>query len=465
MPEALQIPIQLLQSLEHVPGYDEAAFRNAHEHHPAISSYRVNPFKHFGGLSFSEQAVPIPWSRFGYRLAHRPQFIFDPIFHAGGYYVQEASSMFLEQAMLQKTAPGVPLTVLDLCAAPGGKSTHLLSLLPENSMLVSNEVIKTRATILAENITKWGVNNVIVTHNDPADFGQLNTVFDVILADAPCSGSGLFRKDADAANEWSEANVQLCSQRQKRILADVWPSLKTGGLFIYATCSYSPEENEQVCDWLMNQFNPEPVLLHIAEDWGVTPVQTEKNAIGYRFWPHRVNGEGFFMACFIKSDDAGGTGGYSEKKSRPALFTPLSKNDLSKLPQWVVKDSMDDYFLQGDYVVAIPPNILQLLQQTAPVLQVRSTGCTLGKMAGKDLIPDHALAMSARASRAEQVAGLNLENALRFLKKETFEPGFSARGWYLAQYKQYNLGWFKHLGNRVNNYYPSQLRILKALPQ
>jgi 16S rRNA C967 or C1407 C5-methylase (RsmB/RsmF family)/NOL1/NOP2/fmu family ribosome biogenesis protein len=463
MPAPLTIPIQLLQTLQHVPGYDEAAFLHAHEKR-ATTSYRVNPFKNNGGIAFSEQAVPVPWSQFGFLVEERPQFIFDPVFHAGGYYVQEASSMFLEKAIIQLTETGTPMIALDLCAAPGGKSTHLLSLLPENSVLVSNEVIRTRIAPLVENITRWGVHHSVITQNDPADFGRLTHVFDLVVADAPCSGSGLFRKDAAAAEEWSEANVQLCSQRQRRILADVWPTLKPGGIFIYATCSYSPEENEAICDWLMDQFQPTPLNLDTAPAWGITPVLTEKNATGYRFWPHLVNGEGFFMACFRKNGELHANNFRSDKKNRNAPFTTMNKNEMALLPEWVKQVTGDEYLMQGNHALAMPANLYRLLLETAPLLNIRLAGCTLGKTAGKDFIPEHSLALNLRAIQAPQKTELDLANALKFLKKETFEPGCSAKGWWLAYYKQYPLGWFKHLGNRVNNYYPPSSRILKALP-
>jgi 16S rRNA C967 or C1407 C5-methylase (RsmB/RsmF family)/NOL1/NOP2/fmu family ribosome biogenesis protein len=465
MLQSSKIPLPLLQSLQHTCGFDEAAFCTAHEQEPATVSFRINPFKDFGGIEFPGGTAPVPWCRCGHYLDERPSFIFDPVFHAGGYYVQEASSMFLEQALKAYIQPGIPLTVLDLCAAPGGKSTHILSLLPENSILISNEVIRTRVAPLVENITKWGVSNTAITSNDPSDFSALNGVFDIILTDAPCSGSGLIRKDPAAVKEWSEANVNLCAQRQQRILADVWPALKTGGLLIYATCAYSPQENEAVCNWLVKTYNARSVPLTIETGWGVTPVQTEENATGYRFWPHHVKGEGFFLACFIKEDDRGNANTSNGRKYRQQeLCTPLSQKEKLQLPGWL-HGVAGELYQQGDRIVALPEKLLHFLESDLPQMQVRLMGCTLGKMMGKEFIPDHALAMSAHAVNAPDSAGLDLENARKFLKKETFDPGFSARGWYLARYKGYSLGWFKHLGNRVNNYYPSGLRILKTLPQ
>src|SRR5687768_8055824 len=233
-------------------------FVNAHLQ-PSPISIRLNPHK----LS-SETLLPsIPWTQYGKYLNDRPSFTLDPTFHGGKYYVQEASSMFLEQAFNQTTETTAPLDILDLCAAPGGKSTHLLSLMNQDSLLVSNEVIQSRAAILSENIQKWGYCNVAVTNNDPKDFQRLAGFFDVVVVDAPCSGEGLFRKDPTASKEWSEDAVALCSKRQQRILNDVWPALKTGGVLIYSTCTYNEMENEENLKMLRERYEPESISLTV----------------------------------------------------------------------------------------------------------------------------------------------------------------------------------------------------------
>jgi len=239
----VQLPGEFLDSLIGVKGFGKEAFEKVHATGEQVTSIRINSSKPVTKLANQSinQLTKIPWSEFGYYLKQRPSFTFDPLFHAGCYYVQEASSMFLEQALKQTVDLSRPLKVLDLCAAPGGKSTHIQSLISGESLLVSNEVIRSRANILKSNIIKWGCNNVVVTNNDPRDFLQLENYFDVIVVDAPCSGSGLFRRDEDAMKEWSPDNVALCSQRQQRILADVWPALKKNGVLIYYTCSYSKE--------------------------------------------------------------------------------------------------------------------------------------------------------------------------------------------------------------------------------
>ncbi len=263
----MQLPSSFIKSIEQSPGFDKEAFEKVHESGGQITSVRINPAKicnkqlaisnELCGLTNNQSSIinnaaeKLLWSSNGFYLQQRPSFTLDPLFHAGAYYVQEASSMFLEEALKQTVDLSQSIKVLDLCAAPGGKSTLIQSVINDTSLLVSNEVIKTRVNVLSENITKWGAANVIVTNNDAKDFQRLPDYFDVIVVDAPCSGSGLFRKDPDAIREWSEQNVQLCSQRQQRILADVLPALKDDGVLIYSTCSYSQEEDEAIADWLI----------------------------------------------------------------------------------------------------------------------------------------------------------------------------------------------------------------------
>ena len=229
-------------------------------------SIRLNPLKPFAFRS-GEHAVP--WCTSGFYLEERPTFTFDPLFHAGCYYVQEASSMFVEQALKQYMGEE-PVVMLDLCAAPGGKSTHIRSLLPDNSLLIANEVIRNRSQILAENLTKWGHPDVVVTNSDPSDFTPLEDFFDVILTDVPCSGEGMFRKDPVAISEWSPENVEICRQRQRRIIADIWPCLKPGGILIYSTCTYNTKENEENIRWIRDEFGAEVLPLDVAEEWNIT---------------------------------------------------------------------------------------------------------------------------------------------------------------------------------------------------
>ncbi|HET6996433.1 MAG TPA: RsmB/NOP family class I SAM-dependent RNA methyltransferase, partial [Chitinophagaceae bacterium] len=328
-----------MNSLTSIAGFDREAFEKVHASGEQITSIRINPSKLSEAPPPPKGGIwdePVRWSVYGYYLERRPSFTFDPLFHAGCYYVQEASSMFLEEALRQTVDLSAPLKVLDLSAAPGGKSTHIQSLISSESLLVSNEVIRSRANTLKENIIKWGSDNVMVTNNDPKDFSKLEDYFDVIVADAPCSGSGLFRREPGAIGEWSENNVSLCSQRQQRILADALPALKKNGILIYSTCSYSKEEDEEIAEWLTSQLtlndresSIESCRLAIEKFPGVVETRAGNGAYGYRFWPDKIKGEGFFIACFRKKG-----GEETERKLKAKMMNP-GKKELEAICKWI----------------------------------------------------------------------------------------------------------------------------------
>ncbi len=447
------LPVQLLESLANTKGFDKEAFENIHASGEQVTSIRINPFKFSDSpkaLSFGEGLGEVGWCKQGYYLQFRPSFTFDPLFHAGCYYVQEASSMFLEQALKQTVDLSKPLKVLDLCAAPGGKSTHIQSLISAESLLVSNEVIRSRANVLKDNIIKWGCENVAVTNNDPKDFARLENYFDVIVVDAPCSGSGLFRRDPEAIEEWSENNVQLCSQRQQRILADVFPALRKDGMLIYSTCSYSKEEDEEIVNWLQQEFPIFNIQLSIHNDWGI--IESDP---GYRFWPDKVKGEGFFLACFRK------TGGESEIAFRPKYRPVLAdKKDIAVISRWAEMDGRI-FIRNGDTVYAWPSNLVHDFSLLMDKLKVIYSGVLTGELIRDKLVPDHALAMSRIVANNAGRTELNKEQAIRYLQRKDIIMENANKGWQLVTYQQYSLGWVNVLPNRVNNYYPKELRILK----
>jgi 16S rRNA C967 or C1407 C5-methylase (RsmB/RsmF family)/NOL1/NOP2/fmu family ribosome biogenesis protein len=465
---ALQLPPLLTKSLEAVNGFDVAAFEQVHQSGEQIVSIRANPAKfadtatllrHFNELinaAHATEITPVPWSSHGYYLPHRPFFTFDPLLHAGAYYVQEASSMFLEQALRQTTHLNQPLKVLDLCAAPGGKSTLLQSMLSAESILVSNEVIKQRAAILEENISKWGAANMVVTNNDPAHFARLENYFDVLVVDAPCSGSGLFRKDPAAIEEWSENNVALCSQRQQRILMDAWPALKEGGLLIYSTCSYSAEEDEKIADWLMQQLQVNTCRLQVQPAWGIEEVQSATGAYGYRFWPYKVKGEGFFLAAFRKQSGGDSTATVNGNKAER-----LTKAQEQIVASWLRPVTNFQWLKQKEEVLLLPDNLATALPTLQQALYIKKAGITIGKLVHNELVPHHDFAMSNYVSDAIVRVALNKEEALQYLRRNNVVSTNNYKGWALVQYAQQSLGWVKLLQNRVNNYYPKEWRILK----
>lgn len=441
------------------PAYDclEAALRT-----DAPVSIRINRRK---GTSAPCQGEPVAWCPDGYYLPERLTFTFDPLFHAGAYYVQEASSMFLEQAIRTYLAstttadgPSAAVDCLDLCAAPGGKSTHLLSVLPEGSLLVSNEVIRSRSHILAENVTKWGNPNHIVVNNDPEEIGRLTHRFDIIVADVPCSGEGMFRKDTDSTGEWSVSNVELCAARSRRIVHDIWHALRPGGLLVYSTCTYNTEEDEENIHYFIEELGAEPLFIPVDAGWQITgPLKYEHPV--YRFFPHRTRGEGFFLAALRKPEGEREelrlkTKGKKEKgKNSPAI--PPVVNDWLTVPERFRLE------MREDWVQAIPAAHYDTCQLIASRLRIVTAGIRLGEVKGKDLLPAHALAMSTELRReAFTSVEIGWEEAVRYLKKEVLLlPGETPKGYVLVCYEGYPLGFVKHLGNRANNLYPQEWRI------
>lgn len=410
----------------------------------------------------------VPWADTGYYLDERLTFTFDPLFHAGCYYVQEAASMFVEQALRQHL-PAAPVVMLDLCAAPGGKSTHLRSLLPEGSLLVANEVIRNRSQILAENLTKWGHPEVVVTNSDPADFAPLQGFFDLILADVPCSGEGMFRKDPHAIEEWSAEQVTICWQRQRRILSDVWGSLRPGGILIYSTCTYNTLENEENVRWLCHEFGAEVLPVSHAAEWQITGnLLPDGDFPVYRFLPHRTAGEGFFLAVVRKPDEAGAVTSATDRfapkrkvRREPAVPAPLFKEPLAAAAKLLLHPEAYAFSTQGTTISALPRTHLDKLELLSASLRVLQAGITVGEVKGRDLIPHQSLAMS-QALRPDcfPTEELTYEQAIAYLRKEAISLSETApRGYLLLRYQGVPLGFAKNIGNRANNLYPQEWRI------
>jgi len=412
------------------------------------------------------EGEPIPWATSGVYLRNRPTFTFDPLFHAGCYYVQEASSMFVERVLREYVKE--PVVMLDLCAAPGGKSTLCRSALPEGSLLVANEVMRNRSQILAENLVKWGHPEVVVTNNDPADFTDLTHLFDVILTDVPCSGEGMFRKDPVAVDEWSLENVDICWRRQRRILTDIWPALKPGGLLIYSTCTFNREEDEDNVAWIARELGAEVLPVSIEDDWGITGNLIGKDFPVYRFLPHRAKGEGFFLAVLRKHE-----GECDETPSRK-LFSSSRMDKKKKgkdakqslaIPReakaWLNGTDAYELTVNGTMVEAFPKSFLDIYSLLKPSLKVLHAGVTLGEIKGKDLIPHHSLAMSTALEEGVfPKAELTYEQAIAYLRKEGLVLDASVpRGYVLVTYHQVPLGFVKNIGNRANNLYPQEWRI------
>jgi len=429
-------------------------FVTAIDLNPAIS-LRTNPRK----FNIPEKFNIIPWCETGIFLNERPSFTLDPIFHSGAYYVQEASSMFLEQAFKQTENSGNRI-VLDLCAAPGGKSTHLLSLISASDLLVSNEVIRSRVSVLDENIRKWGHQNVVICNNDPSDFSNLEGMFDLILVDAPCSGEGLFRRDASAIQQWSVDNTSLCATRQRRILADIWPSLKNGGYLIYSTCTFNPAENEENLKWLAENNEIESIRIPLQENQGIQEI--ENNGLyGYRFLPHQVKGEGFFLSLIRKKE---GKDFYSISKKTKSRLEKMPKQ-FGEIRNWLNTPNAE-FFMKSEFLIAFPEDKISVLNALAEQLRIINFGLPVAQFKKNDLLPEHTFALSVdRNLDIFESIELELKDALVFQKKDEIRISSNTKGWLLVTYQGIPLGFVKNLGNRANNYFPKEWRIRMALTE
>lgn len=416
----------------------------------APTSIRVNPNKIKQKLSLE----PVLWSEFGYYLDERPVFTLDPLFHAGAYYVQEASSQFIEQII--RPYCNKPLKVLDVCAAPGGKSSHIISLLERGSLLVSNEVIRSRSNILSENLIKWGKSNCVITQNDPKDFHFLKGFFDVILVDAPCSGEGMFRKDPQAIQEWSVQNVDLCSKRQLRILQDIWDCLAPGGILIYSTCTYNETENEDLIASFITHRNAECLPIPIKKEWGI--YENHKHGVfSYRFFPHTNKGEGFSLSLVRKTDGEEYTPPKRLPKSPIAIISEKNKLPYSHL---IKNYKSIVYEKKAHHMWSFSHEYRKFLLDIYAHCNVIHAGIPLVEINGHKLNPLPGLAFANSFNNTVlPVIEVDILTALSYFKKEALYVPDAPKGWLQLSYKHIPIGFVKNIGNRANNPYPSEWAI------
>ena len=424
-------------------GQDRSGIAAEAFHRPASVSVRINPFKvddperfaleHFGG-----DVQRVPWSPFGFMIGERPKFTLDPLFHCGCYYVQDSSAMAVgcvfRDVLARFGECKRPLRVLDLCAAPGGKSTDMAASLRktfgDNFILVSNEVMRSRVSVLADNMAVWGDPNVVITSVDPKAFATLEGFFDVIVADVPCSGEGMFRKDAKAVRDWSEGVVDLCSARQKRILADVWPSLRRGGALVYSTCTFEEAENDDVLEWAADELGGAIYEYPYATLPGVVAMRT-----GGLLVPGFVKGEGQFVSALVKNTGVEDSRLYGK---RCAGMTEKRK---------------------GNLIIHIPESISREAEALEPLRPVQS-GVAIGELKGKDLVPSADWALSLELPEGKYpVADLDKETALRFLHRDGIFLDGAPKGFVLVRFEGHPLGFVKNLGSRCNNLHPQGRKI------
>ena len=443
------LPVDFIESMHQQLGNEAEQLIRALETEP-VTSIRLN--SKLDVLTFDCDTDEVPWHIDGYYLSERPQFTLDPLFHAGCYYVQEASSMFLQQVLEQYVDSSS--IVLDLCAAPGGKSTLISEYLGSDGLLLSNEVVRQRVFILSENIQKWGNGNTVVTHNTAAEYGErCKHLFDCILVDAPCSGEGMFRKDEQARNEWSLKAVKLCAERQRSILMDVWDALKPGGILIYSTCTFNEEENEKNVEWIAETLGADVLPVDYEPSWGIT----EANA-GYHFYPHKTKGEGFYICALRKHENEPlDQAKIKTPKNTPNIlhpeYLPVMRSWLQHPDDWAIRYS-------DRFATAYPFKFKEIIDWLSTQMTCISTGFGLGEERGKGIAPQHSLSMT-KDLRKEAFPNIPLtrEQALAYLRTEALMLAGVPLGLVLLTYEGVPLGFAKNVGNRLNNLYPNEWRI------
>ena len=443
------LPVDFIESMHQQLGSEAELLIRALETDP-VTSIRLN--SKLDVLTFEGDTDEVPWHLDGYYLSVRPQFTLDPLFHAGCYYVQEASSMFLQQA-LEQTLDSSSI-VLDLCAAPGGKSTLISEYLGSDGLLISNEVVRQRVFILSENIQKWGNGNTVVTHNSAAEYGErCKHLFDCVVVDAPCSGEGMFRKDMQAREEWSLKAGKQCAERQRAILMDVWDALKPGGILIYSTCTFNEEENEKNAEWVCDSLGADALAIDYEPEWGIT-----ESKMGYHFYPHKTRGEGFYICVMQKKayeplDQARIKAPKKETPMVHADYLPVMRSWLQHPDEWAIRYS-------DRFATAYPMKWKEIIDWLGTQMTCISTGFGIGEERGKGIAPQHSLSMT-KDLRKEAFPNIALtkEQALSYLRCEALNLSDVPLGIVLLTYEGVPLGFAKNVGNRQNNLYPNEWRI------
>lgn len=452
----MNLNIDFKKQIDKILPADEAArLMQAIEGGEPVVSLRFNDAKGFAVPTALER---VPWCAMGAYLEQRPQFTFDPHFHAGIYYVQDASSMFIYHVI--KSLIKRPVSYLDLCAAPGGKTTAALQALPQGSLVVANEIMPQRAQVLRENVIKWGAHNCMVTCDTPKKLGMIENAFDIIAADVPCSGEGMFRKDDEAVSQWSPALVQQCAERQLSIINDVWQALKPGGLLIYSTCTYNIDENEAMASKIASQLGASFVEVEVNEAWHIKG-SLHGDIPCYRFMPHLTRGEGLFL-CVLRKDSnssAMTSAPYRNKHSK------RDKKTAIKIPTHAQGWINGDFEIKEEngIIKAIGKDIKEPLEAFSGNIRIiKDFGMELGTIKGKNLIPSHQLAMSPLINdKVFPKCEVDYPTAIAYLRGESIHID-SERGYVLITHQGATLGFVNNLGNRANNLYPKPWRIMST---
>ena len=448
------LPERFVETMRQTLGEDAEKLFAALDTEPAVS-VRLNPAK--PAECFDGEAVG--WCKWGKYLAERPQFTLDPLLHGGAYYVQEASSQFVAHLLANHDMEGK--RVLDMCAAPGGKTTIYSTLVGRNGLVVANDISHSRAMALADNVQRWGMGNVVVTCNEPTHIGAFTHWFDVVAVDAPCSGEGMFRKMDEARSEWTPSSPDVCAERQREILAEAWRVLRPGGTLIYSTCTFNPTEDEGIVEWLMSEYGEElesADRVATEEEWGV--VRSDVGVFQcFHFYPHKARGEGFFAAVARKCD---GTVRRSMPKARRKLFSQCAKADVKELSRWVDDASEHSFMLVGEDIYAYNSAVAEAVVTLSENLSVVYSGVAMGRIFKQKLKPEHPLALYVGLNRdVVPIVNVSLEDALDYLRRNDIAASQFEEGINVVGYKDTPIGFVKRIGARCNNMYPKDLRIVK----
>ncbi len=405
---------------------------------------KINPFT----------LMPIPWTEEGFYYNNEERPGKHPYHEAGLYYIQEPSAMAVGELLDPK--PGE--RVLDLCAAPGGKTTHIAAKMKGRGFLLTNEIHPVRSKILSQNVERMGIKNTVVTNETPERLAdRFESFFDRILVDAPCSGEGMFRKDPDACREWSIGSVGVCAVRQNSILKCADKMLRPGGRIVYSTCTFSPEENEETISRFLKQnpyFEIEDIKVYEGFEKGREDWSKESNidlSKTIRIWPHKVQGEGHYIAVLRKRDGQDEKQvkftKYSADKKLLKEYFRFSEENLNVVPE-------GKFVLFGEHLYIVPDEMIELQN-----LKVLRPGWHLGAIKKNRFEPSHALALALQENEVQRKLNLGTDSLelFNYLKGEVLEaPG--EKGWYLIQAGAYSIGWGKLTNQIMKNHYPKGLR-------
>ena len=451
-----ELPVAFTERMRKQLGAEEAERLFAALDSVSPVAVRLNPAK-CGEEGVWSNGEVIGWNPNGRKLQTRPSFTLDTAFHAGAYYVQEAASQFIDYIIAGEDLQGK--RVLDMCAAPGGKSTIYSTAVGIDGLVVANEYVRSRANVLADNVRKWGMGNVLVTNNAPEHIAQFEGWFDLVAVDAPCSGEGMFRKEEVAREDWSEEAVKMCAARQMSIVREAWQSLKDGGLFIYSTCTFNDEEDEGILTAFIEEmgdvFEPSQKI-DVDDAWGV--VKGEVGAFQtFRFFPHKTDSEGLFVAVARKSEATA----QRTPKARKKVMQEVDKNSRKELSRWLQESESYTYAMVADTIYAYRAEQFKAVQALSEGLTAIYSGVAMGQIFKGKLKPDWALSqyvgLEHNVVAAEE---LDDERALDYLRKRDIAVGDMVEGMNLVTHKGRPLGFVKRVGARCNNLYPNSLKIM-----